>query len=187
MVVILSEERSLSHFVRILLFKQYPQLLEGVDWSVVSFQGKQDLERNINRKLLAWIYGNPHFIITRDQDSGDCRVVKDKLVRIAEPCNRPFHVRIICAELESWILGDLEAVQMVYPHSDVVKFQNKKKYRYPDRLTNASTILEDLSGVAGKIVRAEAIAQVFEPERCRSKSFHVFWKLLTHLLTPPPP
>lgn len=51
------------------------------------------------------------FVVLIDQDSNDCIVLKDRLSGLCQEGGREnCLVRIVCHELESWFLGDLEAV-----------------------------------------------------------------------------
>ena len=72
------------------------------------FEGKQDLERRLTRVLKAWRTPDCAFVVLRDQDSGDCRRVKHKLVDLCSQAGRgdlPIVVRVACRELESFISG----------------------------------------------------------------------------------
>lgn len=42
----------------------------------LAFQGKQDLEKNLKKRLRGWRLPDSIFIVIRDQDSGDCKAVK---------------------------------------------------------------------------------------------------------------
>ena len=63
-------------------------------------------------------------------------------------------------------------------------FGNKhtEKFRVPDAVGNANQELEKLVQVAGEVGRAEAIANFFDPTKCISSSFRVFWRTATELL-----
>ncbi|XZE42707.1 DUF4276 family protein [Pirellulaceae bacterium SH467] len=167
------------------MLRFWPDQIQGADWIVLSFSGKSDLERNIARKMISWNYGDPHFIILRDQDGGDCKLLKARLCEIASRGMRPFTVRLVCNELESWFLGELEAVEAAYPTSHASRYRNLAKFRNPDVLGNASEELERLVSVAGKVGRAYAIASIFDPEKCVSRSFQVFWRTAKRLLNDP--
>ena len=52
------------------------------------FEGKQDLERGLTRVLKAWRTPDCSFVVLRDQDSGDCRRVKHKLVDLCSQAGR---------------------------------------------------------------------------------------------------
>ncbi len=183
MIVFLTEEESMRVTLERLGARFWPNKLAGVDWIALSFQGKADLEKNILPKMRHWRYGKPHFIILRDQDGDNCQSVKSNITARAELANHPFSVRVVCNELESWFLGELEAVELAFPDSKAGKQLNSAKFRDPDALANASQELERLTRVPGKVGRADAIANFFIPEKCRSHSFQVFWKTITNLLS----
>lgn len=182
MIVFLTEEKSMQVTLEKLIAASWPKSMPGVHWIVLSFQGKSDLEKNIARKMNSWSYGTPHFVILRDQDGNDCKAVKAALSRNAKEGGRPFTVRVVCNELESWFLGELDAVEAAYPKSKASKHKQAAKFRNPDGLGNANQELEKLVQVAGKVGRAEAIASFFDPTKCLSNSFQVFWRTATELL-----
>ena len=179
MIVFLTEEESMKVTLDTLIRKNWPQKTEGVDWIVLAFQGKSDLEKNIPMKMKSWCYGSPHFVILRDQDGTNCKAVKKKLVRIAQNSGRPFNVRVVCNELESWFLGDLNAIEHAFPKSKASKLKSMAKFRNPDLLTNASDELAKVSKSFGKVGRASAIAKHFSPAKCVSRSFQVLWQTVT--------
>ena len=179
MIVILTEEESMKQYLEVIIPKLWPGSTEGVNWIVLSFQGKTDLEKSVPRKMASWNYGNPHFIILRDNDGGNCSEIKKKLRDIVNPFQKPFHVRIVCQALESWLLGDLEAVKLAYPGATVRK---KAKFRKPDQLTNASQELEKLVCERAKTLRAKKIGGHSDFEKNTSQSFNVFIKTLQQLI-----
>ena len=63
-------------FLEVLL----PRLFPDLSFQCVPHEGKQDLEKSIPRKLKAWHEPGVLFCVIRDNDSGDCRVLKEKLV-----------------------------------------------------------------------------------------------------------
>ncbi len=165
-----------------LIAASWPESTAGVNWIALSFQGKSDLERKMAPKIKSWSYGDPHFIVLRDQDGRDCIALKNSLGEMAQQGGRPFTVRVVCNELESWFLGDLDAVELAFPNSKATKHKNVAKFRNPDLLTNASEELQKLVNMTGKVGRAEAIAKHFRPSRCVSASFQVFWATATTLI-----
>jgi hypothetical protein len=93
------------------------------------FEGKQDLEKRFPIILRAWREPDCSFIIVRDQDSGDCLIVKQRLVALWQGTGRvdvPMLFRIACRELESFYLGDLAAVEKGIGVKGVSSMQNKK-------------------------------------------------------------
>ena len=182
MIVFLTEEKSMQVTLEKLIAARWPKSTLGISWIVLSFQGKTDLEKNIAPKMKSWNYGTPHFVILRDQDGSDCKTLKAALRRKAKLGGRPFTVRVVCNELESWFLGELDAVEAAYPKSKASKHKQAAKFRDPDVLGNANQELEKLVHVVGKVGRAEAIASFSDPRKCISKSFQVFWQTTTGLL-----
>ncbi len=171
MIVLLTEEPSMARLLEIIIPKLWPGSVQGWDWIVLPHEGKSDLERSIPKRMAGWNYRSPHFVILRDNDGADCYAIKKKLCDLAVGSNKPFHVRIVCQELESWLLGDLAAVKCAYPRTAV---RNKAKFRDPDRLTNASQELGRLINVQGKIARAKNIGRHFDLGNNTSRSFNNF-------------
>ena len=179
MIVLLTEEQSMGECLKVVLPQLWPDSREGLDWQVLSFRGKSDLKKSIPQKMREWNYGNPHFIILQDNDNGNCVAIKQKLYNIAYPYGKAFHVRIVCQELESWLLGDLEAIRRAYPQ---VKIQAKAQFRNPDQLGNASQELGRLINIQAKVQRAKSISQHFDLAQNKSESFNVFIKTLKQLI-----
>ena len=141
----------------------------------IVFEGKQDMEKQIIRKLQG--YNNPHakFIILRDQDSGDCQVIKTNLQQKCKDANKfQFIVRIACRELESCYIADLEAVEKAYNKTNLSVLQTKKKFRNPDNLESPSKELKSLVPEYQKINGSRMIAPYLNLENTRSLSFFHF-------------
>lgn len=159
-----------------LITRYFPQRVQDLDWMVLAFSGKSDLEKNIPKKMRGWKWGNPFFIILRDADGGDCVASKEHLTGLAKPCGPDYKIRVVCQELESWFIGDSEAVKKAYPRC---AFSNEtERYRNPDRMTNASQELSKLTGDQTKLHRAKSISVYLEPSRNRSRSFQVLFETL---------
>lgn len=180
MIVIFTEEASMRECLKVIIPKLWPNSVEGSDWMVLAFQGKSDLEKSFPKKMRRWNYGNPHFVILRDNDGGDCFVLKQKLCDIAKPYQKPFSVRIVCQELESWLLGDLKAIKRAYPKAAIEK--NKAKFRKPDELGNAAQELGRLIDVRAKIDRAKTIGRHLDFRENRSRSFNIFLEKFRRLI-----
>lgn len=181
MMVVLTEEQSMRVALQALFEKQWPDRIRGVDWHVISFHGKADLERRMIGKMRAWNYADPHFVILRDNDGADCLALKEKIQVDAAKGEKPHYVRIVCQELESWFIGDLDAVAAAYPNRSFRS--GADKYQNPDRLGNAAQELAQLIGARGKVGRAERIAPHMQPERNRSNSFRVAYQTFAELLS----
>jgi len=112
----------------------------------VVFEGKQDLNKQLQRKLRGWQQPQCLFVVLRDQDSGECQKIKAELVQQCTEAGQPQTlVRIACHELESWYLGNLKAVQQVLNVPYLARQQNNRKYRSPDKLGNPSQELLKLT------------------------------------------
>ena len=125
-----------------------PRLLSGDTIpQYVVFEGKKDLERQLPRKLRGWRRPDCRFVVLRDKDGADCLQVKRRLVEICRQAGKPDAlVRIACHELESWYLGDLNAVEQAMNMSGLAGRQGRRKYRDPDRLANPVQELERMTG-----------------------------------------
>ena len=43
------------------------------------FEGKQDLEKRLERRVHGWRAPGACFVVIRDKDRGDCRIIKQEL------------------------------------------------------------------------------------------------------------
>lgn len=161
-----------------------PQILpDHVVPQLVVFEGKQDLEKQLVRKLRLWRTPNSCFVILRDQDSGDCRLIKRKLSDKCSDAGKPDTiVRIACHELESFYLGDLRAVDKGLEISSLSKLQNKRKYREPDNLINPAQELMALTkNRYQKRSGSRAISKYLNLENNLSHSFNVLVKAIRNI------
>lgn len=150
-------------------------LPENIVYQVLPHEGKQDLEKSIPRKLRGWQDPDARFIVVRDNDNGDCKLLKAKLVKMcAENGHNDVLVRLVCQELEAWYLGDLAAVATAYNAPSIAKQQEKKSFRNPDQLVKPSDRIQKLVPTFTKIGGARAIAPHLRIETNRSRSFQVF-------------
>lgn len=150
----------------------------------VVFEGKSDLEKRLKHKLCNWQKPNTIFVILQDKDSGDCLIIKNRLKAICKEAGKPQTlIRIACHELESWYLGDLQAVQTGLNLSDLARKQNKNKFRTPDNLANASQELFKLTNNQyQKISGSRAIGPHLSITNNKSHSFGVFIKGIQRIL-----
>lgn len=117
-----------------------PRLLDGdIEVKYIVFEGKQDLHKQLVKRLKHWQQPDSHFVIMRDQDSGDCSVIQSELTALCVQAGRADAlVKIACRELESFYLGDLAAVETGLSIKGISRQQTNRKYRDPDALVNAS-------------------------------------------------
>ena len=176
-VEFLLEEKSMENFLEVVLPKILPADYHlGVNCFLRAHDGKTDLMDSIPRKIKTFsaFYEPAKIVIIHDQHSFDCKELKNK---ITELCTRngtcPVLIRLACRELESWYIGDLDAVEQAYPKTNASKLKAKQKYRNPDKLEAA----EELSKLTKDFQKGEAsknIPKHMVLENNNSKSFNVF-------------
>ena len=150
----------------------------------VIFQGKQDLEKNLKIKLRAWKLPNCSFIVMRDQDSGDCKEIKDNLANICEQAGKQgVLIRIACHELESFYLGDLAAVEKGLDLKGLERKKKQRKFRDPDLLANPSEEMFKLTGnIYDKVSGSRAISPHLALKSNSSKSFNTLISGIKNLI-----
>ena len=140
----------------------------------IPFQGKQDLDKQVERKLRGYLNPNARFLILRDQDSADCHTVKAGLLAKCAAAGRaPVSVvRIACRELETFYLADLAAVGAAFGLPRLAEQQERAKYRTPDRLGAPSQELATLTRQQyQKVSGSRQLGEYLDPENTRSVSF----------------
>jgi hypothetical protein len=151
-----------------------PRLLPSeTDVRYVVFRGKQDLEKNLHRKLRGWLTPECVFVILRDQDAGDCREIKRRLIALCKAApEKPTLVRIACHELESFYLGDLAAVERGLGVRGLARRQRETHFRDPDSMPNPAQTLGRLTDQTyQKVLGSRAIGPHLDLEKNASRSF----------------
>lgn len=153
-----------------------PRMLPGsMRHRVIPFEGKQDLEKQMGRRIRA--YQNPaaRFIILRDQDShADCKALKADLLARCEGTGRESHclVRVACKEMETFYLADLAAVERALAMPGLANQQGNRKFRRPDALGSPSRELKTLTKQTyEKRVGSRLIGRQLDLDNERSPSF----------------
>lgn len=183
------EEPSAQALLRHVLPRILPP---GVRYEIRVFNGKPDLLRKLPARLRGY-RSQPHSIVTLiDNDDGDCIELKRQLEAIAEEAGlttksrsggKAFRVinRIAVQELESWLLGDVQALRSVYPRISPT-LAKRRRFRDPDApLGGTAEALARVMAAAGyhpqglpKMEVADAVGRHLDPIRNRSASFHCF-------------
>ncbi|MBE9240551.1 DUF4276 family protein [Synechocystis salina] len=174
-LIFLLEEPSIKSVLEILLPKILP---ENFSYKLIPHEGKQDLARSIPTKIKAFQFSpSTKFVIVHDQDSHNCKSLKEELLKICRKSGKEdVLIRIICHELESWFLGDLAAVEKAYnlrPRGLSQK-QNQQKFRDPDKLNSAKHELKKLVGEYYAGTHSKKIAPYLSLTNNKSHSFQVF-------------
>ncbi len=171
-LVFLLEEASAKALLETLL----PRLLSAdISVRLIPFEGKQDLEKQLVKRIRGYQNRNARFIVLRDLDSHpDCLALKQRLVALCHETGKAENclVRLACRELEAFYLADLVAVERALMVSGLSKKQNSSKFRTPDALGSPSRELKQLTGqVYEKIAGSRAIGEHIELDNTRSPSF----------------
>lgn len=170
-LVILLEEESAQAMLEGLLPRLMP---EGIHLRCIPFQGKQDLEKQLVRKIRGYQNPEASFVVLRDLDShADCKVLKARLATLCGQAGRPETlVRLACRELETFYLADLAAVEKGLGLSGLNRYQQNAKFRSPDHLGSPSKELSSLTkGRYQKVSGSRAIGPWLDLENVRSASF----------------
>ena len=94
----------------------------------------------------------------------------------------PTLIRIACRELKAWYLGDMDAIQKVYPIFKADQYRNKAKFRDPDTC-NPSDELKKLIPNFQKGYASKEISKYISIENNRSASFGHFVSGLKRFLS----
>lgn len=151
-----------------------PRILpEGISYITIPHEGKSDLQKSIPKKLKGWTAKDVKFVIVQDQDSNDCRELKQKILNICQKTDREVLVRIACHELEAWYFGDLDAVSKAY-NVDLKAVKRKKIYRIPDNIVSPKNELKKFLPEHQQISGAKKIAEYIDVDNNMSVSFQMF-------------
>lgn len=137
-LVFLLEEPSAKAMLETLL----PRFLSThVHARLIPFEGKQDLEKQMERRIRGYQNPSARFIVLRDQDSApNCHTLKSELLARCMKSGKIAHciVRIACRELETFYLADRAAVEQALSLRKLAMQQDVRKFRAPDPLGNPS-------------------------------------------------
>lgn len=173
-IEILLEESSMENFLREVLPKILPKnYVLDENCFLRPHNGKSDLKKSIPNKVKVFSnYFEPvKLIIIHDQDSNNCKLLKKSLTELCKSNGDcPTLIRIACKELESWYLGDMDAIEKVYPKFKAKNFKRIAKFRNPD-LLQASQELKILIPEFQKGFASKNISKFISIEESTSSSF----------------
>lgn len=179
-LVFFLEEPSAKDFLEAVLPRILPPKITPY---FVVFEGKQDLEKRLVVKLKYWLKPNSHFVVMRDQDSGDCKVIKAKLKKLCIEANKPnATVRIICKELETFFVGDWHAIALAYERESLSTNSRLAKYRTPDLLGSPSAEIKRLIPNYQKRAGARMIAPHLDLNNNASASFRTLMQSIKSIV-----
>ena len=171
-LVFLLEEESAKAMLQGLL----PRFLDShVKPRMMVFEGKQDLEKQLVKRLRGYVNPQARFIVLRDQvKTPDCKVVKAKLLDLCKQAGRQgvALVRVACHELESFYLGGLRAVEIALGLTGLARHQNSARFRAADSVESPSRELAKLTQNAyQKVSGSRRIGPHLEVDNGRSACF----------------
>ena len=171
-LVFLLEEESAKAMLQGLL----PRILDPqVQPRLMAFEGKQDLEKQMVKRMRGYVNPHARFIVLRDQDSTpDCGRVKAKLLGLCVQAGRHAVslVRIACHELESFYLADLQAVESALGVPGLARHQNTARFRATDQVESPSRELAKLTrGAYQKVSGSRQLGPHLNIDNDRSASF----------------
>lgn len=171
-LVFLLEEPSAKAMLESLL----PRMLNpDTRFRCIPFEGKQDLEKQLTRKIRSYQNKAARFIVLRDQDSyPHCIQLKQRLLDLCRASGKADQcmVRIACTELETFYLADLSAVESALKIPGLARHQQSRKFRSPDALGSPSKELKALTkGRYEKVSGSRAIGQHLSLDNERSGSY----------------
>ena len=151
-----------------------PRLFPGLSFQCVPHEGKQDLEKSIPRKLKAWRVPGVFFCVIRDNDSGDCRALKERLIALCKSGGPDDAlVRIACQEPD--------ALAEAFGKEKLRGIGNKARYRDPDAVVGPSAEIRKLVPEFQKVSGARRMARHLTRDRNRSASFRALLRGIARL------
>jgi hypothetical protein len=184
-VEFLLEESSMENVLRVLLPQIMPPgYILNENCFLRPHSGKSDLRKSIPRKIRA--FSNPQnaakIVILHDQDSSDCKQLKQELVQLCvQAGSAAFLIRIVCRELEAWYMGDPYAIEQAYPRFHASHYVHNRIFQNPDMHNAVEQITRYVPGFqkgeASRIIPPNMVV-----ERNHSPSFHQFVRGLQRFL-----
>ncbi len=169
--------------MRILLEGLLPRLYPELPFMCIHHEGKNDLEKSVPKKLRGWNEPGARFVVIRDNDGGNCLVLKHRLAALCSQGGRSdVLIRIACQELEAWYLGEPDALADAFSKESLRNLGGRARYRNPDTVPKPSTAVERLIPEFQKVSGARKMASVMSRDRNRSTSFQVFLAGIDRLL-----
>lgn len=174
-IIFLLEEPSMKILIEGLLPRLLPGMQVGEHFLCIKHEGKSDLDASIPRKLQAWRNPGDRFVILRDNDGANCTALKARFSKMCVENGRPDTlIRFVCQELESWYIGDLQALAEAFEEGRLNSSSLRKRFVDPDSWHKPSAELSRIMPSFQKGAAARAMAQTLDGARNRSTSFQFF-------------
>lgn len=181
-----------------------PRVLGDITFTIYPYQCKDELLGRLPERLRGysgWLPKQWRILVVLDRDDDDCHELKCRLEQMASAARlrtrsnaggRNYQVvtRLAIEELEAWYFGDWDAVRAAYPKVPGT-IPSQARYRNPDAISGGTwEAFERILQRAGyfqmglrKIEAARSIAERWQPEVNRSRSFRMFHEVLQEMST----
>lgn len=149
-----------------------------------SADGKGNLMKKCSLVIRTHMAESPghQFVILCDQDTEECTALKARFVRLVKlhGATGRCRVRIVCRELEAWLLGDRVAFEAAFPGSGIARniHDNPDGVLDPKRLVCRATRSFPVTQVAARVGRKMDSDSI---KRNHSTSFQCFLSGLARL------
>ena len=134
--------------------------------------------------MASWRTPHTRFLVLCDQDNADCKERKQRIIeRVAVTWRGAVDVRIVCRQLETWYLGDLDALVAARPK--LAAFARSSTVRgQPDLIVAPAKLIEAqlAEGRLRKRALARDVGLHARTHANRSHSFNVFVDKLREIL-----
>jgi len=113
----------------------------------------------------------------RDNDGAKCKELKSRLLGLVPRMALDrVKIRLVVQELESWYLGDLDAVTQAGLLNEAARDAQKRKaiLRKPDEVRSAKQLFKNRIASGGQIELARSIGPHLSLTENKSTSFHAF-------------
>ena len=101
------------------------------------------------------------------------KILKEEIKQLCGEFTKPLLIRIVCQELESWYLGDLNAIEQAYPRFKSSNYVRKSNFKNPDSL-NAKDMLKRILPEYSEVLSSRNISNFMEVDCNKSISFRQF-------------
>ncbi|MDR3111523.1 MAG: DUF4276 family protein [Planctomycetaceae bacterium] len=179
-VLFLLEEPSAEELLKVFIPRCFPAIQSRCQY--LHFRGKDNLLKRLPDTIMNYANQCSKIIILCDQDNDDCIKLKRRIVASCKKTGFQSQcvVRIVCRELESWYLAQLDIVAKHFGTADLVKRQHR--YKNPDSQNNPAAELKRMTNENyQKIKGSRMMGQYIEPDVVRSTSFKHFVAVLKQI------
>ena len=156
-----------EHSMKVFLMVPPPRCFPALVFHPTTHPEKKELDKSLPRKPRVQHDTATCLVTVRHQDAGDCTAVTQRLLKLARDAgNEDMIVRIARRQLESWLLGDLQAIATAYDRPTPKNVSNTQQYRNPDTPSSLDTAVKHLlGGYRYPSTRARSRRQHFRRER----------------------